>query len=151
MKAGNVMYPQALVMLATLVIHVGLAAQETKLPTAQNQVSLFTEPVLAEFALTEEHSLKGIEGSSQPNVTLSPTVVTFYCFNRGLECACNRTAAAVTLTNDGTSTLTIARIGLAASAPIFRKLTPVARHWLQEKAARSPSPGTVSVPTQNSK
>jgi hypothetical protein len=104
MKSRKLMYPQALVVLATLVIHVGLAAQETKLARPQNQVSLFSEPLLAEFAistgaefaLTVDHSLSGTEGRSGPDVTLSATLVTFYCFERGGLCACRQAAPVAT-------------------------------------------------------
>ena len=122
MKSRKLVHPQALVLLATLMIHVGLVAQETKAAKPQSQVALLTEPLLAEFAistgaefaLTVEHSLKATEGSSDPDVTLTPTVLPFSCYKRGLECGCLPTRKA-TLTNDGTTTLAIARIGITGS------------------------------------
>ena len=119
MKSRKLTYTQALVMLATLVIHVGLAAQERGSAEMQNPVSLINEPRLpdaaipggAAFAVTVDGSLNGTGGSPGSNVTLSPTRLNFYCSQLKFACSCTGPAK-TTLTNNGARTLKITGIAI---------------------------------------
>lgn len=113
--------PGALAMLATLMIHVGLAAQERSGPT-QNPLSLIEEPLLPAaaipaglgLALTGNGSPSGTGGSSAPRVTLSPASLTFKCYERVSLCFCGLPQT-LTLTNNGSQTLKIGSISIRGS------------------------------------
>src|SRR6516162_5074060 len=106
MKSRKLTYPQALVLLAALMIPGGLTAQERGSARTQNPVSLIDEPLLpeaavsAESAVTVDGSLNGTGESPGSKVTLLPTSLGFSCSGRGLMCTCTPPKV-VTLTNNG--------------------------------------------------